>query len=529
MVNGVGSAVLGLTVGCARCHDHKFDPLSLGDYYRLQAFFAGTVFKDVDLATDDEKQDLQRKLLSVTIKLSPVKKQIADLEAPYRAKLAAERKAKLDPWTRKAIDTPSNKRTPAQKKLAEAAKPLLKITWDDVLAVLSPADRQKRDALKAEQLRIEDELPSLPPQAWAVTDEKKIPTTHVLRRGDVKRKSVAVTPAFPRVVAEEGETPKNRLDLARWLTRPDHPLTARVIVNRLWQHHFGRGIVGTPNDFGTRGDRPTHPELLDWLACELVEPTRGEPWTLKRMHKLMVLSATYRQASRVPIPPDAATTDPDNRLLWRMNRRRLEAETIRDAVLTVAGTLTREVGGPSVKVPLEPEVYDLIFTEDEPAGLWRVTPDPKQHTRRSVYLFVKRNVRLPMLEAFDQPDTLNSCAARSVSTFAPQALILMNGPFAREQSKAMAADLIRTVGADPAAQVKALYRRAVGRPPREAELRASLAFLGEQAPAIRDRMLARQPIGLPAGLPDGADPAAARALADLCLAVFNTNEFVYVP
>jgi hypothetical protein len=546
MVNGVGSAVLGLTVACARCHDHKFDPISLGDYYRLQAFFAGTRYKDVDLATDEQKQDLQRKLLSVSIKLSPVKKQIADLEAPYRAKLAAEKRARLDPWTRRAVDTATGERTPAQAKLAEGAKPLLKITWDEVLDRLTPEDREKRAALKAEQHRLELELPDLPPQAWAVADDDKAPTTHVLRRGDVNRKSVAVGPGYLRVVGGEG-APKNRLDLARWLTQPDHPLTARVMANRLWQHHFGRGIVGTSNDFGTRGEKPTHPELLDWLARELVEPTwgTGEPWSLKRMHRLMVCSATYRQVSNAdrgsrnaertdPSVPrsefrDPRSVDPDNRLLWRMNRRRLEAEAIRDAILTAAGTLTPDVGGPSVKVPLEPEVYDLIFTEDEPSGLWRVTPDPKQHTRRSVYLFVKRNVRLPMLEAFDQPDTLNPCAARSLSTFAPQALILMNGPFAREQAGATAADLVRTVGEDPARQVDALYRRALGRPPSTAEVRVGVEFLRGQAPPIRDRMLARQPVGIPAGLPDGTDPAAARALADLCLAVFNTNEFVYVP
>jgi hypothetical protein len=522
MVNGLGSAVLGLTVGCARCHDHKFDPLSQGDYFRLQAFFAGTRFKDVDLATEEEKDALKRKLLKVSIRLNPIKKQVADLEAPYRAKLLAEKKAKLDPKMREAVDADPKKRTDEQKKLAEAAKPLLKVAWDEVLEVLTPEDRATRAALKEKQHKIELELPQLPPQAWAVADEKSAPPTHVLKRGDVTRKLTAVGPAYPRVLTGETAVPRNRLDLAKWLTRPENPLTARVVVNRLWQHHFGRGIVATPNDFGTRGDRPTHPELLDWLARELVEPTVGDgrPWTLKRMHRLMVCSATYRQSSSAErgtrnaelkkvgasIPNSAIRTphsiDPENALLWRMNRRRLEAEAIRDAVLAAAGTLNREVGGPSVKVPLEPEVYDLIFTEDEPSGLWPVTADPKQHVRRSIYLFLKRNVRLPMLEAFDQPDTLNSCAVRPVSTFAPQALILMNGPFTREQSRAMADDLARTLGTDPTAQVTALYRRALGRPPTDAEMRLCREFLTRQGN---------------------------RALADLCLAVFNTNEFAHVP
>ena len=520
MVNGVGSAILGLTVGCARCHDHKFDPISLGDYYRLQAFFAATRYRDVDLATKDEKDALGKQLLETSAKLAPLKKQIADLDAPVRARLTAAKKAKLDPATREALDTDPKKRTEVQKKLAADAAPLVKVAWDDVLAAHTPADRARRAALKDELHRLEQDLPKLPPQAWAVADEKPA-ATHVLKRGDVRRKTIAVSPAYPRVVAAASE-PKTRLDLAKWLTSRENPLTARVIVNRLWLHHFGRGIVNTPNDFGTRGDPPTHPELLDWLACEFT----ADGWSLKRMHRLMVCSATYRQSSAVRTP---SSKDPDNHLLGRMNRRRLEAETIRDALLAAAGTLTRDLGGPSVKVPLEPEVYDLIFTEDEPSGLWPVTPDPKQHTRRSLYLFAKRNVRLPMLEAFDQPDTLNSCAFRPVSTFAPQALILMNGPFAREECKAMAAGLVRTAGADPAARVEALYLRALGRPVRDAERAEALAFLKQQADDVRDRVLARKPVGLPADLPAGADPAAVRALADLCLAVFNTNEFVYVP
>jgi len=300
-------------------------------------------------------------------------------------------------------------------------------------------------------------------------------------------------------------------------------LTARVIVNRLWQHHFGRGLVGTPNDFGTRGEKPTHPELLDWLATELVE----KKWSLKHIHRLMVTSATYRQAATTS---QGAAADPDNKLLWRMNRRRLEAEAIRDAILTAAGTLNPAVGGVSVKVPLEPEVYDLIFTEGEPDGLWPVTPDAAQHTRRSLYLFNKRNVRLPMFEAFDQPDTLNSCAFRPVSTFAPQALILMNGPFVRDQGKALAAALAKEAGPDAGKQIDALYRRALGRAPRAEESRLARAFLDAQAGTIRDRLRARQPIGLdPATLPPGADLARVRALADLCVVVFNTHEFVYVP
>jgi hypothetical protein len=537
MVNGLGSAVLGLTVGCARCHDHKFDPVSQGDYYRLQAFFAGVKYADVGFATEEEKAARKKAADELNAKIAPLKKQIAAIDAPVKAKLTREKRAALEPQYREALDTPADKRTAEQKKLAADAQPLIKVSWDEVLDALPPGERAKRAALREELHALEARMPPPAPAAWAVKAEDKEAQAFVLKRGSPKSKWTAVVPAFPRVLANTPAEPKTRTELAAWLTRPDHPLTARVMVNRLWHHHFGRGIVASPNDFGVRGERPTHPELLDWLAAEFVSPSPptavgglNRPWSLKHVHRLIVTSATYRQASNVPLSPTVAKADPENKLLWRMNRRRLEAEAIRDSVLVAAGTLNRQVGGLSVKVPLEPEVYDLIFTEDEPDGLWPVTPDATQHTRRSVYLFAKRNVRLPMFEAFDQPDTLNSCAVRPVSTFAPQALILMNGPLVQEQGKALAVRLVRESGNDPGRQIDGVYRRALGRAPTDAEKQLAVEFLKGQTETIRDRLKARLPLGLPAGeLPAGADPAAVRALADLCVAVFNTNEFVYVP
>jgi hypothetical protein len=296
------------------------------------------------------------------------------------------------------------------------------------------------------------------------------------------------------------------------------------MVNRLWQHHFGRGLVATPNDFGKRGLPPTHPELLDWLACEF----QGAGWSVKHLHRLLLLSNTYRQDSRVPASTAARRADPDNRLLWRMNRQRLEGEALRDSVLAVAGTLNPAVGGPMVRVPLEPEVYDLIFTEGEPDGLWHVTPDRRQHTRRSLYLFAKRNVRLPLFEAFDQPDTLNSCPVRPVSTFAPQALILLNGPLLTEQSQAFALRLLRECGADADRQVERAYRLALARPPRAAEAETARQFLAEQAGFLRAQQRGGQRVRLPADVPEGVDRFEAAALADFCLALLNRNEFLYV-
>ncbi len=534
MVNGVGSAVLGLTLACARCHDHKFDPISAGDYYRMQAFFAGARYRDVDFASKDERDAFNKAQAEVKAKLEPLKAKVAKLDAPYRAKVREAKLAKQPEAVRTAVSTPADKRTAEQKKLVKDAEPVLKVTWDEVLEVMSDADRASRAGRKREMEKVEEALLPPPSAAWAVAADKTDPPTHVLKRGDVRKKLSAIPPGFVRVAAAQAGEPKTRLDLAQWLTDPAHPLTARVTVNRLWQHHFGRGIVNTPNDFGTRGDKPTHPDLLDWLAVELVEPTIsasggrqppvGEPkkqgadaprspgtaWSLKRLHKLMVMSKTYRQVSDTPVSAEARAADPENELLGRMNRRRLDAEAIRDALLTASGELNRAAYGRSVRVPLEKEVYDLLFTEDEPDGLWRVTPDARQHTRRSIYLFAKRNVRQPLLEAFDQPDTLGPCAARGTSTFAPQALILMNGPVGREAA-AKLAELVASAKS-PADRVTAIYARALGRPPRAAEATAAVAFLTSQAELLRKEK--------------AADPDRA-ALVDLCLAVFNVSEFVY--
>ena len=521
MVNGVGSAFLGLTMGCARCHDHKFDPISAGDYYRLQAFFGSVQYADVEFATAAEREGRKKEADALNARIAPLKKQVSEIDAPHRARITQAKRAKLEQKYKDVLAIPADKRSAEEKKLAMEATTLIKVTWDEVIATLTPAEREKRVSLREQIHDLERRMPPPTAAAWAIKSEKPA-ETFVLKRGDPHRKLIAVEPGIPRIVAADSDKPKTRLDLAKWLTGENNPLTARVIVNRLWHYHFGRGIVGTPNDFGTRGERPTHPELLDWLASELIE----RKWSLKAIHRLIVTSATYRQSSSAT---QGAKVDPENHLLWRMNRRRLEAEAIRDSILNAAGTLNRKVGGVSVKVPLEPEVYDLIFTEGEPDGLWDVTPDRAQHTRRSIYLFFKRNVRLPMFEAFDQPDSLNSCAFRPMSTFAPQALILMNAPFVREQGGAMAARLLMESG-DTEKQVEGLYRHAVGRAPLAEERKLAMEFLAEQTGTIRSRHRARQPIGIDVGsIPAGADPAHARALADLCVVVFNTHEFVYIP
>jgi hypothetical protein len=509
MTVGVGAAFLGLTIGCARCHDHKFDPVSQEDYYRLQAFFGAARPKELDLTTPAEKAAHDARLKEVNDKLAPLVKEVEALDKPHKDRLEAAKRAKLEKRYVDALAVEPNKRTPEQKTLVMQTEALIQVRWNEILDDMTPAERERRAVFRAKIHALKAQTPAPPAKAWTVADDGTPPATNLLKRGNPKRKGERVTPGYPRVLAATAppDPPKDRRDLAKWLTRPENPLAARVIVNRLWQHHFGRGLVATPNDFGRRGEPPSHPELLDWLATELT----GRGWSLKHLHRLMVLSAAYRQDSRGG-DPAAATKDPDNRLLWRMNRQRLGGEALRDAALAVSGRLNPAVGGPSVKVPLEPEVYELIFTEGEPDGLWPVTPDADQHRRRSLYLFRKRNVRMPLFEAFDQPDSLTSCPVRPVSTSAPQALVLFNGPAMREAAAAFADRLARDCGKDRAARVERAYRLALARPPCPAERAQALEFLAAQA-----------------ALPNvGPDPERA-ALADFCLAMLNRNEFVYVP
>jgi hypothetical protein len=285
-----------------------------------------------------------------------------------------------------------------------------------------------------------------------------------------------------------------RSALAKWLTTADHPLTARVMVNRIWQFRMGTGIVATPNDFGALGSRPSNQKLLDWLATEFV----AHNWSVKAIDRLIVTSAVYRQSTG----DDVAKTkiDPDNKYYWRMNLRRLEGEAIRDNMLAVSGLLNPTVGGKPVLAPIEPEVYDLIFTEGEPDNLWPVDRDKRQYYRRSLYLLNKRTVRLPMLANLDQPDAMTSCPVRPVSTHALQALSLINSDFAQDQSAAFAKRLETECGSDKECEVSRAYKVALARPPKPAEREMARQFFKKGG-----------------------------SLADFALAMLNRHEFVYIP
>jgi hypothetical protein len=357
----------------------------------------------------------------------------------------------------------------------------------------------ERARLRVQLNQIRMTAPDPLPHAYAyVNTGEPAPESFVLRMGDPHSRLDPVNAAVPHVLRRGTQLPSaspgRRAAFAEWLTSRDNPLTARVMVNRIWQFRMGSGLVRTPNDFGVMGEKPESHELLDWLAAGFME----HGWSVKALDRLIVTSSAYAQASA----PDEAKTkvDPANRLFWRMNRKRFDAEMIRDAALAVAGTLNLEMGGRPVRIPIEPEVYDLIFTEYERDGLWPVNPEPRVQNRRGIYLFNKRSVRLPLLSAFDQPDTITSCPVRPVSTHALQALTMFNSGFMQEVSKALALRLENACGADRTCAVNTAWQLALARRPRPVEAKLAADFLRSGG-----------------------------TLADFSLALFNRNEFVYVP
>lgn len=499
MTGAIGGVFLGMTIGCARCHNHKFDPIPQSDYYRLQAVLAATEFKDIVVAPEADQKAYEAAKKAYEARLKPIKDEIAVIEKPYREKLRAEKFARLEQRYKDVLAIDKEKRNESEKTLAKEAEGQLKVSWDEVLAVLTPADRERRAGLRKQMHRIEYDEPQPPEAAFGVKNLEKAPTTHILKVGDYKHKLSPVEPGFPRVVpgidANAPTTPgQRRAGLATWLTSPEHPLVARVMVNRIWQFRMGTGIVATPNDFGMLGGRPSNQKLLDFLATEFV----ANNWSVKTIDRMIVLSSAYRQATASD--EAKAKIDGDNRYYWRMNRRRLEGEAIRDNILAASGKLNPQMGGRPIKVPIEPEIYDIIFTEGEPDNLWPVALDQNQHNRRSLYLLNKRTVRLPLLANFDQPDAMSSCAVRPVSTHALQALSLLNSDFANEQAIAFAGRLKAECGDDADCRVRRAYKLTLARAPRPVESQMAREFFAQ------------------GGL-----------LEDYALALLNRNEFVYIP
>jgi len=521
-------ALLGLTVGCAQCHDHKFDPITQVDYFRLQAFFATLLPRD-DLATapvDEIRRhaEQQSRWEAATAALRAERDALIE---PRLAKAMGGALEKFDAEIRLAVETPAGERSCMQQQIAYQAMRYVAPKMENLGGGLKGDQKKRFEELQAELAKFDHLKPAELPRAMAVSDASGAPPqTFTLSVGDYRKPMAEVQPGFPAFLGASdvniettasGTSSGRRTALARWLCRPDHPLTGRVMMNRLWQQHFGVGIVATPNDFGAMGEAPTHPELLDWLAVEFVE--RG--WSLKAMHRLMVTSAAYRQSSLVDVDDQAHATatdrDPDNQLLWHARRRRLEGEAIRDAMLALSGELQPRMFGPSARPELPRGV--------EGGAAWQADKRPEDQNRRSIYVFAKRNLRYPLFEIFDQPDLHNSCPQRTTTTTAPQSLALLNGDIAFERARRWAGRLLAENSGDEVALIDTAWTEAFARTPREAERQAAAAFLDQQATALAS---ATSDDTLPIPLPSGGDPARSAALVDLCHALLNANEFLYV-
>jgi len=625
-VRVVGTTFLGLTVGCARCHEHKFDPVSTEDYYGLTAVFSGLDRGSRVVAPPEERERHERRVQAIRTQIAAEKAKVDKLLQAAESRLLAERaeqgeqdlpavdhrrnEDRFEPvqarFVRFTITATTGNSQPcvdelevyaageenlalaargakatassllpgykihqvhhlndgrygnarswignergagwAQIELAGAAN-VQRVVWGrdrageyedrlatgyrieasqdgeswtqvssserrpphidtasgkkkldrkQVLARLTSAEQQEKQQLDAAVKRLEGELKIIPPlpTSYAAKDGPPRPA-FVLERGNVRSRGHRVPPTALHAVRElpyeligEGEPdsgPRRRLELAEWIVDPRNPLTARVMVNRIWQYHFGQGIVRTPNDFGFSGDAPSHPELLDWLAADFV----AYGWRIKRLHRLIVLSEVYRQASRHD--DRAAAVDGSNRLLWRMPRRRLDAESLRDAILAVAGNLDLRMGGPSFRLfrYRDGNVPDYILLDDPGPEAWR----------RAVYRFNIRTFQAPLMRVFDCPEASIQTPRRSSSTTALQALSLMNNRFMFEQAEHFASRVKRKAGSDRAAQVACAYRLALGREPSDEELRLGTAFVTEHG------------------------------LFSLCRVLWNTNEFLYV-
>lgn len=534
-INVLTSSLLGLTVRCARCHTHKTDPIPQRDYYRLAAIFKGAYDEHDWLKTtrkEDQRGPWGERLLDQAMPdelaaWQALETQINDgiqqLQATLAARTAERTRVELETRLaklpavlqddlRKLLATPAEERDEIQHYLATKFEAELQVSPES-LKQLDPDYKAAADESDKKIAELEGRRQTRP-RIQALWDRGEPSPTYILRRGDYTKPGREVGPGVLSVLADPSTplrvTPPwpgarqtgRRLAFARWLTQPDHPLTARVMVNRIWRHHFGAGLVRTLDNFGKTGEPPTHPELLDWLAREFV--ARG--WSIKAMHRLMVTSATYRQASQTT--DGQQERDPDNRWISHMPVRRLEAEPLRDSLLAVADRLDLTPFGKPDDVTVQP------------SGLVAAVRGERGN-RRTIYLLQRRTQLLTLLEDFDLPPMAPNCIDRPVSTVAPQALHLMNDAGVHELAQAFAERVVRLARGDPARRVEIAWRLAYGRTPRDEEAALALASLTELTTVWSATLAA-------SGTENVAARAADKALENLCHALFNSAEFVTI-
>jgi mono/diheme cytochrome c family protein len=535
LIATVGRGVLGLTVQCARCHDHKFDPILQRDYYAMEASLFGYVETTYPLVPRPEAEAYQKKMAEIDAAEKSMKAEIKTIEAPIFQRLMAEAvKTKFPSNVREAFEKPEKDRTegerllvaqipdafffdplPVDKNMTPEEAARKKVLREQIAALekqrpkpiamaeiatdgdyRSTPDGRGDETIGCPQCRVPD--PSAGPYVTKGDAQYHMPPSYLLLRGDPDTKGVLMKPGFVTVATygnppteippSDGHTSGRRRALAEWLVSPQNPLTARVEVNRIWANHFGRGIVGSVDNFGKMGDAPSHPELLDWLAVEFMN--RG--WSTKEMHRLIMSSQAYQMASSYD-NQENISKDPEDYDLWRYRMKRLDSDAVRDSIMAVSGALNLAMGGPPVFPPMPKELLDATIH-----NVWVTQPDGPQTWRRSVYVYRKRNLNVPMLEVFDMPDPNITAGPRAISTVPTQSLTLLNDDFVRHQAKLFAGRVEEGAPNDVAKQIDLAYRIALSRPPDDQELEIGMDLVKKQG------------------------------LEDFVQVVLNLNEFLYL-
>jgi len=514
LVEKVSSSTLGLTVNCARCHSHKFDPISQKDYYRFLALFT-TSYNPTDwlrpqerhlyTVSSEERKAIEGHNKQFDAPLEELNKKLKELRKPYEETLLDEKLTKLPEGiradTKRAVQTEADKRDEVQKYLAGKFGAQLRVTPAEIARKLSDADKPVSARLEEEIKALEANKQKLE-KIQALWDVGKVPSIRLLQRGSADAPGPRVKPGFLEVLSgdlpvdavkpasAQGETSGIRLAFAEWLTNPNHPLTARVIVNRIWQGHFGTGLVATPDNFGTMGAKVTNRELLDYLAVNFM----ANGWSAKKLHRVIMTSSVYRQSSRIGKPVDS---DPENSMLWRMNLRRMDAETVRDSVIAAAGKLDTTQYGPPIELEMRPDGLQVVSSKEPTNAQWR----------RSVYLTARRTYPIGFLGVFDYPVMDTHCARRTPSATPLQSLTMMNDDFVWKA----AGELTRRAAMD----VETAYLLTLSRKPSAEELASAREFLRTQ----EDTFLSGN---------DTADSAREKAFRSLAQALLSSNEFLYI-
>ncbi len=486
LVETTGTAFLGLTFNCCRCHDHKYDPVSHADYYRFRACFEAVQYGD-DLPLDlpNDRAAIEEQNAAIDREVEPVAKRRDEILVAAKNRLRDAKRAELSDEERELLSRNRDEQAEdTQKQIDDLAK-RIEPSDDDARKSLTDDEKNSVESAEGDIKRLDARRRKLTHGLFATDKKEDVPVTHVLYQGDYRAERDVVVPGFlsaldpnPAAFAPSANpnTTGRRLALANWIASPENPLTSRVLVNRLWQSHFGEGLVATPGDFGLAGARPTNPELLDWLASEAVH----RQWSQKDLHRRIVTSGTYRQA-RLP--------------------RRLSAEQLRDSLLAVSGLLSNKFGGSPVwpELPADVLAANPAFLDDNETKTKGWYPSPKhEQFARSVFQVQKRTVKVPFMETFDLPENMVSCSRRNVSTVPPQALSLLNSPLAVDAANSFAERLKVEAGIEPAEQVRRAFRLAFSRDAADDELAACVALVNDQG------------------------------LVQFCRVVLNLNEFVYV-